>query len=538
MARDLLGRIGRIKTKSGIIETPILLPVINPSVQIITPSEMRKNFGCTAIITNAYLLKKNFEEEVKALGIHSFLNFKKVVVTDSGAYQLLKYREIETTPSEIAKFEEEIDTDVAVILDVPTGWNSQREIAEYTVKETIKRARHTLASLTRDDILWVGPIQGGNYLDLVSYSALEIGKMPFQIFALGSPTQVMERYLFSTLMDMIAAAKKNLPIEKPFHLFGGGHPFMFCFAVAAGCDIFDSAAYAIYAKKGRYMTNYGTLKLKNLKYFPCACKTCSNYTPQDLKNATPRVRTRLLAYHNLATCFIEIKRIKQAIKEGRLRELLDLRSRSHPSLLQAYKNLKMDYSCFEEHTPISKERGILYFDSTGLNRPEIVRHRIKLQNWIPPEKYRVLVLLPNTLSRPFSRSKTFERILKSISRSLGYVVNKIHFCVYAVPFGIIPYELDEIYPLSQYEAALPSDKATNKYVAKQVENYIENVCYETVILCYYRTDLGRRVRNACKNASLKADASFFSFLCGENAWTERSVEDLIKMISDAVDRLS
>jgi 7-cyano-7-deazaguanine tRNA-ribosyltransferase len=58
----------------------------------------------------------------------------------------------------------------------------------------------------------------------------------------------MEQYLFDILVDMIIAAKMNLPPERPLHLFGAGHPFMFALAVALGCDLFDSAAYAIYAR--------------------------------------------------------------------------------------------------------------------------------------------------------------------------------------------------------------------------------------------------------------------------------------------------
>jgi len=41
--RDLLARIGRLETKSGVIETPLLLPVINPTVQPILPKQYRKN---------------------------------------------------------------------------------------------------------------------------------------------------------------------------------------------------------------------------------------------------------------------------------------------------------------------------------------------------------------------------------------------------------------------------------------------------------------------------------------------------------------
>ena len=96
--RDLLARIGRLKTKSGTVETPLLLPVINPAVQPISPKTMGETLGCEALITNAYIIKKHFKEKALRTGIHRLLNFNGVVVTDSGAYQLLTYGDVDVTP--------------------------------------------------------------------------------------------------------------------------------------------------------------------------------------------------------------------------------------------------------------------------------------------------------------------------------------------------------------------------------------------------------------------------------------------------------
>jgi len=243
--RDMLARIGRLKTKSGEIETPLLFPVINPNVQPISPKRMREVFGCNALITNAYILKKRFGDKPIEKGVHNFLDFNGVVMTDSGAYQILVYGDIEATPKEIVEYQERIDADIATILDLPTGWKVSKKYAENTVRETLKRAKELFQTKTREDILWVGPIQGGRYLDLVAESAVKVGELPFQIHALGSPTEVMEHYRFDVLVDMIMTAKMNMPIERPLHLFGAGHPFMFALAVALGCNLFDSAAYAI-----------------------------------------------------------------------------------------------------------------------------------------------------------------------------------------------------------------------------------------------------------------------------------------------------
>ncbi|MBS7654347.1 tRNA guanosine(15) transglycosylase TgtA, partial [Candidatus Bathyarchaeota archaeon] len=250
--KDLLARIGRFRTKSGTIETPIFLPVINPAREIIEPRELWDLFSCSALITNAYIVKKHFGERAKEEGIHRILDFPGVVMTDSGAYQILAYGSVEVTNEEIIRYQEEIDADIATILDVPTGWGVSADHAKNTVDETLRRAKELESLRKRTDIAWVGPIQGGCYLDLVAYSAREVGNLPFNIHALGSPTPIMEQYLFTILVDMVLTAKMNAPVNRPFHLFGAGHPLIFSLAVALGCDIFDSAAYSLFARENRY----------------------------------------------------------------------------------------------------------------------------------------------------------------------------------------------------------------------------------------------------------------------------------------------
>ncbi|MFQ5999472.1 MAG: tRNA guanosine(15) transglycosylase TgtA, partial [Candidatus Bathyarchaeia archaeon] len=400
--RDLLARIGRLETKGGVIETPLLLPVINPTVQPVLPKTLQKEFDCKALIANAYIVKKHFKDEAVQKGIHGFLDFTGVVMTDSGAYQILVYGDVGVSPEEIVHYQEEINTDIATILDVPTGWGASKNYARETVNETLTRARKLKETKTRDDIAWVGPVQGGQHLDLVARSAREMGKLPFQIYALGSPTRVMEQYLFDILVDMIVTAKMNLPQERPLHLFGAGHPFMFALAVALGCDLFDSAAYAIYAREDRYMTEYGTTKLDELEYFPCSCPVCIRNDPQSVR-AMPKIeRQEMLAKHNLHASFSELKRIKQAIMEGRLWEHLELRAYGHPALLQALKKLEKYSEYLEKHSPVTKKSGLFFFSSVGLARPEVVRHRIRLfERYSPPRKAKVLVLLPQTRMKPF-----------------------------------------------------------------------------------------------------------------------------------------
>ena len=45
---------------------------------------------------------------------------------------------------------------------------------------------------------------------------------------------------------------------------GAGHPMIFALCVAMGCDLFDSAAYILYAEGDRFLTTRGTIKLENM----------------------------------------------------------------------------------------------------------------------------------------------------------------------------------------------------------------------------------------------------------------------------------
>lgn len=504
LGRDLLGRIGRLKTKSGVVETPVLLPVINPAVQPISPKKMQEEFKCQALITNAYILRKHFGNELAKKGVHNLLNFSGVIVTDSGAYQILAYGNVDVTPEEIVRYQEDINTDIATILDVPTGWGISKKYAEQTVNETLNRAKNLAKIKQRDDIIWIGPVQGGQYFDLVTYSAKEMGKLPFEIHALGSPTPVMEQYLFDTLVDMILTAKINLPPERPLHLFGAGHPFMFSLAVALGCDLFDSAAYAIYARENRYLTEYGTIRLDELEYLPCSCPVCVKNDPKDMKFMPEAKRQEMLALHNLHVSLSEVKRIKQAITEGRLWEHLEVRAHGHPSLLKALKTMAKYKEYLEKQSPLAKKSGLFFFSSLAQIRPEVVSYERRLsERYSPPKEAKVLVLLPQTQMKPFHKSWEYQKNLKAVMQKLDSEVDITHICVYAAPFGIVPTELDEVYPLSQHEIATPLDAETIDYVAKQVENYILSTDYRKVVLCQDGENWGRKILTACRKACQK-----------------------------------
>lgn len=64
--KDLAGRIGRLSTPHGTIETPGLMPVVNPHLHLIPPKEL-KEMGADIIITNSYIIHEDAKLKEHAL---------------------------------------------------------------------------------------------------------------------------------------------------------------------------------------------------------------------------------------------------------------------------------------------------------------------------------------------------------------------------------------------------------------------------------------------------------------------------------------
>ena len=441
-ATDMGARIGALKTKTSEFETPALLPVIHPVRQLVPCREI-KAMGYAAVMTNAYTTFRRIKERASE-GIHSIIDYDGTIMTDSGGYQALEFGSVDISPAEMAGFEEEIGSDIAVILDKPTGLHVSRKHALETVKLTLKAAEATKKVAARDDVIWTLPVQGGRYIDLVAKSAKASGKLDFGCYALGSPVEVMEEYDFSLLVEMISASKRNLPSNRPFHLFGAGHPLILPLAISLGCDMFDSASYMLYAKQDRYISSGGTIRLEQLEFLGCSCTVCASLKASELKQLAKEERVIALARHNLFMLRQTMEETKQAIWEGRLWEYVQANSRNHPRALEAFRkavSLEAKGS-FENGTPSFKERGLFVSEPLDLKRPELVRYRKKLKALDLSSK-RTLIIVPETKSKPFLRSKIYQEVAKIVGS------NEILVAFACPNFGLVPAEISDIYPLSQ-----------------------------------------------------------------------------------------
>jgi len=171
------------------------------------------------------------------------------------------------------------------------------------------------------------------------------------------------------------------------------------------------------------MTVHGSYKIDELADLPCACNICRTHTVEELR--TSPQRDRLLALHNLYVTLAEIARIRQAITDGSLWELVDERCRGHPQLLAGYRALLLKNTELEKTDRTSKRR-FFYRGDESCQRTEVLRYQKQLGRLRLGKE--VLVAFDGGAQEAFSDTLLFKP-----------------------PFGPYPKELKETFPIGQSE---------------------------------------------------------------------------------------
>ncbi|QLC33076.1 tRNA guanosine(15) transglycosylase TgtA [Halarchaeum sp. CBA1220] len=436
-AQDAGGRIGdlRVPRADVTVETPALLPVVNPNLITVDPSRFSE-FGAQMLITNSYIIKQDEDlaERAREEGLHDLLGFDGAIMTDSGSFQLAEYGEIETDTAEILRFQHDIGSDVGTPVDIPTPPDVPRERAAEELRTTQERLE-LAETVDVGEMLVNAPVQGSTYPDLREDAGEYAYGTDLDVFPVGAVVPMMNQYRYDDMARAVAGAKRGLGRDAPVHLFGAGHPMMFALAVALGCDLFDSAAYAIYARDDRYLTVHGTEHLPDLEHFPCSCPVCVEHTPEEVRRMPDAAREELLAEHNLHVSFTELRRVKQAVRDGDLMELVEARAHAHPRTLDGYRAFLDHARQYEASDPASKDT-FFYTSAESARRPEVIRHRERLDR-LSPEGHVLLTEGP--------RHRDYDD------------------CWHVKPpFGPYPRELSETYPLT---AEIPENMDREGYEA-------------------------------------------------------------------------
>jgi len=437
LERDGLARLGRFDTPHGRIETPALLPVVHPDPtrQPCPASELRERFGVRALITSAYITWRTppLREIAERDGIHTLLRFDGAVMTDSGAFQQHAYGSVEVGPEEILAFQDRVGSDIATVLDVFTEPEASHEEAEAALRVTIERTRAARASRTG---LLATPVQGGPFADLRARAAA-VASEGGDVLAVGGVVPLLEQYRFRELADVLSAVRSSLNPGAAVHLFGTGHPMTFAFAALHGVDLFDSSAYHKFARRGKLLFPEGTVPIETVRESICRCSLCSKTPLELLATMPPREREPHLALHNLLVSFEEVARVRQAIRDGTLWELVERRAAGHPALRAGLREATSRPETFWPAEPESR-RAFREVSTESLARPSVVRFVGRVRAFVAdrPLGFEIapVALRPEYLSR----IPTHDRAGRTICWSS------------TTPLGPVPLELTELYPVGPF----------------------------------------------------------------------------------------
>lgn len=341
-SNDGNARVGKLKTKYTVAETPFFMPVATrASVKHLSSSDLN-DMGCEAIIANAFhlYLKPGTSLIKKAGGLHKFMNFDKCIFTDSGGFQILSsdfffgrtangviFKSYENkqhimTPEKCMQIQQELDSDVAMALDDVPKFGGSREHIEKSMEMTHKWAERCKESHRGKQLLF-GIAQGSVFKDLRERSVKFIDSLDFDGVALGG---LCIGECKKDMYKMVKASVPHISEEKPRYLMGVGSPEDILESIGMGIDIFDSAFPTQNARHGCVFTKKGKIQVEKARFAndfkpvdSCKCFVCQNYTRayiNHLFKAKEMLGMRLASYHNLFFIHELLRDARKAIRKG------------------------------------------------------------------------------------------------------------------------------------------------------------------------------------------------------------------------------
>jgi queuine tRNA-ribosyltransferase len=343
---DCAARRGEVRTLHGTVQTPVFMPVgTQATVKGVTPENL-KDLGAQIILGNTYhLYIRPGHELIRSFGgLHTFMNWDRPILTDSGGFQIFSLKDLTKITEEGARFKSHLDgsnlflspedavavqealgSDIMMCLDTCIPYPATREEAIASTDLTSRWARRSRAAHKERGQLLFGIIQGGMYPDLRARAVEELVEIGFDGYALGGLSVGEPAELMMEITEEIAAL---MPADHPRYLMGVGTPENLVEAVYRGIDMFDCVMPTRNARNGMLFTSSGRLVIKNARHQDdhrpvdeeCDCYTCRNYSRAYLRHlfmAREILSSQLNTIHNLHYYVGLMARMRRAIEEDR-----------------------------------------------------------------------------------------------------------------------------------------------------------------------------------------------------------------------------
>lgn len=318
------------------------------TVKTLTPEDLY-SAGADIILSNTYHLHLRPGEDLidQAGGLHTFMNWKRGLLTDSGGFQVFSLkglRKIDNngvhfsshidgsrhylTPEIVVAIQEKLGADIAMCFDECAPYPCSYEEAERAVERTSLWAARCKDSHNRPDQALFGIVQGNIFPDLRERSAREITALDFPGYALGGLSVGEPKAQMYTILDSVG---EWLPQHKPRYLMGVGAPEDLVEAVRRGIDMFDCVLPTRLARHGTAFTRSGKIVVRNAGFAydftpidpDCDCYVCRNYTRAYIRHlikAGEILAHRLLSFHNVYFLLKLMGDIRKAILEDEFKD--------------------------------------------------------------------------------------------------------------------------------------------------------------------------------------------------------------------------
>jgi len=341
-------RLGKVHTPHASCDTPMYMTDGTlAKIKTMSPEELIE-IDAQIILSNTYHLWLRPGEDIvkEAGGLHTFMNWERPILTDSGGFQVFSLSEMREiteegvhfrhhlsgeklffSPEKAIQIQNDLGSDIMMVLDECPPYPASYDYMKDSVNRTSRWAERCLEAHQRsDDQALFGIIQGGEYLDLRKQSAKDLISLGFPGYAIGGLSVGESKEVMNEVLE---ATTPLMPRHKPRYLMGVGSPRSLIEGALRGVDMFDCVLPTRIARNGTCMTSNGRLVVRNAKYARdfspldenCTCYTCKNYTRayiRHLINTNEIFGFRLTTYHNLYFLLELMKQVRKAISEDRL----------------------------------------------------------------------------------------------------------------------------------------------------------------------------------------------------------------------------
>ena len=349
-------RRGGFSTPHGLIQTPVFMNVgTQAAIKGGLSAWDLERIGCQMELSNTYHLHvRPGDGLIRELGgLPKFMTWNGPMLTDSGGFQvfslaqLRKVREegvsfhshvdgakIFMGPEESMRIQSNLGSDIAMAFDecvkIPSPYEYVKAACGRTAR-WLARCKTALAAYNSEsDAVNPGQVlfginQGAVFHDLRIQHMQQIAELDLPGYAIGG-LAVGETH--QEMYDTIEAVEEYMPKDRPRYLMGVGTPSNIIEGVARGVDFFDCVMPSRNGRHGHLFTWNGVLNIHNQKYARdpdpiepgCGCPACRRYSKayiRHLLRAQEPLALRLLVLHNLYFYNELLRRIREALDEGR-----------------------------------------------------------------------------------------------------------------------------------------------------------------------------------------------------------------------------